>query len=395
MREPARTVYSLTGATAGATAAFLIARYLASDWVNRRASGWIKQVIDGVEQEGWRFVAFVRLIPLFPFNPLNYVLGLTRISLAQYVVASFIFMFPGALAYTYLGYAGREAIAGGEDLISERAISARPAGDRGLPAIPGEAFPRRSACASKPEALCCGAQATPQSTRGHSSIGRSFLKGLRRRTRPHRGFVQHTARPASPTNLDPSCNAILRPQRAAPSTCASAPSGSTTVPASTTIVSFSTITAPLPRSDPHACDAGDPSRHIAFLSKCGRDAKPRVLRHVGSPACLLRRTTAAWRFAPPTAFGAEPGVASRAIQQADAEGDRIGARRTGRLVHEKLSTAQLVQPGPDRALASRDGKRCWRHRSTAPVRAARLHYANGLRLQSRRDHRACHVTLSP
>ena len=113
------TVYSLTGATAGATAAFLIARYLASDWVSRRASGWIKQVIDGVEQEGWRFVAFVRLIPLFPFNLLNYVLGLTRISLAQYVVASFVFMFPGALAYTYLGYAGREAIAGGEDLIQK------------------------------------------------------------------------------------------------------------------------------------------------------------------------------------------------------------------------------------------------------------------------------------
>ena len=113
------TLYSLTGATAGATAAFLIARYLASDWVSRRASGWIKQVIDGVEHEGWRFVAFVRLIPLFPFNLLNYVLGLTRISLAQYVVASFVFMFPGALAYTYLGYAGREAVAGGEDLIQK------------------------------------------------------------------------------------------------------------------------------------------------------------------------------------------------------------------------------------------------------------------------------------
>ena len=113
------TVYNLTGATAGATAAFLIARYLASDWVSRRASGRIKQVIGGVEQEGWRFVAFVRLIPLFPFNLLNYVLGLTRISLAQYVVASFVFMFPGALAYTYLGYAGREAIAGGEDLIQK------------------------------------------------------------------------------------------------------------------------------------------------------------------------------------------------------------------------------------------------------------------------------------
>jgi len=111
------TFYNLSGATAGATVAFLAARYLASDWVHRRAGGWTRQLIDGVEKEGWRFVAFVRLVPLFPFNLLNYALGLTRISLAQYVVASCLFMLPGALAYTYLGYAGREAIGGGEGMI--------------------------------------------------------------------------------------------------------------------------------------------------------------------------------------------------------------------------------------------------------------------------------------
>ena len=111
------TLYSLTGATAGAAVAFVIARYLASDWVNRKTSGWMKQLIDGVENEGWRFVAFVRLMPLFPFNLLNYALGLTRIRLLAYVVASYIFMLPGAIAYTYLGYAGREAMAGGEGLI--------------------------------------------------------------------------------------------------------------------------------------------------------------------------------------------------------------------------------------------------------------------------------------
>jgi uncharacterized membrane protein YdjX (TVP38/TMEM64 family)/rhodanese-related sulfurtransferase/sulfur relay (sulfurtransferase) complex TusBCD TusD component (DsrE family) len=113
------TLYSLTGATLGATAAFLIARYLASDWVSRKASGWTKQLIEGVEQEGWRFIAFVRLVPLFPFNLLNYALGLTRIGLLAYVVGSYVFMFPGALAYTYLGYAGREAVAGGEGLIQK------------------------------------------------------------------------------------------------------------------------------------------------------------------------------------------------------------------------------------------------------------------------------------
>ena len=117
------TFYSLTGATAGAAAAFVIARYLASDWVSRKASGWTRQLIQGVESEGWRFVAFVRLVPLFPFNLLNYALGLTRIGLSAYVVASYIFMLPGALAYTYLGYAGREAVAGGEGLIRKGLIA--------------------------------------------------------------------------------------------------------------------------------------------------------------------------------------------------------------------------------------------------------------------------------
>lgn len=113
------TLYSLTGATLGATVAFLIARYLASDWVHRKAGGWTKQLIEGVEQEGWRFIAFVRLVPLFPFNLLNYALGLTRIGLLAYVAGSYVFMFPGALAYTYLGYAGREAVTGGEGLIQK------------------------------------------------------------------------------------------------------------------------------------------------------------------------------------------------------------------------------------------------------------------------------------
>ena len=113
------TFYSLTGATAGATVAFLIARYLASGWVARKAGGRLKRLIEGVEAEGWRFVAFTRLVPLFPFNLLNYALGLTRIPLSHYVITSLICMLPGGLAYAYLGDAGREAAAG-----SDRAIKA-------------------------------------------------------------------------------------------------------------------------------------------------------------------------------------------------------------------------------------------------------------------------------
>lgn len=113
------TFYNLTGATIGAMLSFLVARYLASDWVTHKAAGRMKQLINGVEQEGWRFVAFTRLVPLFPFNLLNYALGLTRISFSHYSLATYICMLPGAIAYTYLGYAGKEAIAGGENMIQK------------------------------------------------------------------------------------------------------------------------------------------------------------------------------------------------------------------------------------------------------------------------------------
>jgi uncharacterized membrane protein YdjX (TVP38/TMEM64 family)/rhodanese-related sulfurtransferase len=109
--------YALTGATIGASAAFAIARYVASDWVARRAGGRTRQLIDGVEKEGWRFVAFVRLVPLFPFNLVNYALGLTRIRILDYALASYVFMLPGAFAYAYLGYAGRAALAGNDGAI--------------------------------------------------------------------------------------------------------------------------------------------------------------------------------------------------------------------------------------------------------------------------------------
>ena len=113
----AGTFYSLTGATIGATGAFVAARYLAADWVRARIGTRAEQIVAGVEREDWRFVAFVRLVPLIPFNLLNYALGLTRIRLSRYVIVSYIAMLPATLAYTYLGYAGREAAAGNAGLI--------------------------------------------------------------------------------------------------------------------------------------------------------------------------------------------------------------------------------------------------------------------------------------
>ena len=111
------SLWNLLGATLGATLAFLVARYIVGDWVRHKAGGLLKRLIDGVDAEGWRFVAFVRLVPLFPFNLSNYVLGLTRIPLHHYVIATLVCMAPGAVAYTWLGHAGRGALTGEADTV--------------------------------------------------------------------------------------------------------------------------------------------------------------------------------------------------------------------------------------------------------------------------------------
>jgi uncharacterized membrane protein YdjX (TVP38/TMEM64 family) len=111
------TFYTIVGATGGASLAFLIARHLAGDWVEHKTSGILRRLKRGVEEEGWRFVAFTRLVPIFPFNLLNYAFGLTRVKFSHYAIASFFCMLPGAAAYSFIGYAGREAAVGSEGLI--------------------------------------------------------------------------------------------------------------------------------------------------------------------------------------------------------------------------------------------------------------------------------------
>lgn len=109
-------ILNLVASTAGAVLAFLIARYVAPDWIARRVAGRerFERLVAGIEAEGWRFVAFVRLVPLFPYNLLNYALGLTRIRLVDYALASLVCMIPGDIAYVYIGTAARAAMTGSE-----------------------------------------------------------------------------------------------------------------------------------------------------------------------------------------------------------------------------------------------------------------------------------------
>ncbi|MBE9504716.1 MAG: TVP38/TMEM64 family protein [Proteobacteria bacterium] len=93
------TLYTIIGATIGASLAFLVARYFARAQIENLVSGKLKAIDEGVEKKGWIFVAITRLIPLFPFNLLNYAFGLTKVKFSHFVIASFIFMLPGTAAY--------------------------------------------------------------------------------------------------------------------------------------------------------------------------------------------------------------------------------------------------------------------------------------------------------
>lgn len=97
-------VYVTIGATIGSSVSFLIARYLgrsmAEDMV-KRLVGDVKfnSLNERVVKGGWKVVAITRLIPLFPYNLLNYAYGLTNIPFGHYVTATFVFMIPGITAY--------------------------------------------------------------------------------------------------------------------------------------------------------------------------------------------------------------------------------------------------------------------------------------------------------
>ena len=112
------TVYVSIGSTLGATAAFLVGRYFARDWVAQKVAGSdrFKAIDDAVGREGWKIVGLTRLSPIFPFNLLNYAYGLTKVDLKGYFFASWVGMLPGTVMYVYIGsLAGSIATLGSQD----------------------------------------------------------------------------------------------------------------------------------------------------------------------------------------------------------------------------------------------------------------------------------------
>jgi len=104
-------IFSMTGATIGACLPFFLSRHLLQDFIRSKISAerwqWLQ---DKVNQHGWKAVAFTRLIPVFPFNLLNYLFGLTPIAFVQYLWSTFVFMLPACIAFVAFGSSLSELI---------------------------------------------------------------------------------------------------------------------------------------------------------------------------------------------------------------------------------------------------------------------------------------------
>ena len=129
-------LYSTSGATIGATAAFLLTRSVLGQPLARRFDN---RVIAEIQREfvakGWLFLAFVRLNPIFPTGPLNYLLGLTAVDTVTYVWTTFVFNLPPSIAVAWIGYSLGTFVMQGEIANTMRTILAVSAAVTALAAL--------------------------------------------------------------------------------------------------------------------------------------------------------------------------------------------------------------------------------------------------------------------
>jgi len=104
-------IFSITGATIGASVSFLISRYILGNAIKERFSysRWYF-LKEKVEQHGWKAVAFTRIVPIFPYPVLNYLFGITPIPFFHYLWSTFAFMLPACIAYVAFGSSMGELI---------------------------------------------------------------------------------------------------------------------------------------------------------------------------------------------------------------------------------------------------------------------------------------------
>ena len=97
------TIYTVFAATIGACGAFWVARIMGRGFVEKLAKGKLKTFDDSVAENGLKVMLFLRLVPLFPFNALNYAAGLSQMKFIDYLIGTLFGIIPGTFAYVYLG----------------------------------------------------------------------------------------------------------------------------------------------------------------------------------------------------------------------------------------------------------------------------------------------------
>jgi len=96
-------IYVNIGASGGAILAFLTARYLVGDWLQKRYSGRLVSFNKEMAENGYHYLLTLRFIPLFPFFLVNILAGLTRVPLATFAWTTVVGILPGSFVYIYTG----------------------------------------------------------------------------------------------------------------------------------------------------------------------------------------------------------------------------------------------------------------------------------------------------
>jgi uncharacterized membrane protein YdjX (TVP38/TMEM64 family) len=98
------SVYSVVGSTLGAVLVFSFARTSIGQPLTRRFENrLLRWLVDELATNGWRVVAFVRINPVFPSGPTNYLFGLTGLRFWTYLWSTAVFMYPLCVGFAYLG----------------------------------------------------------------------------------------------------------------------------------------------------------------------------------------------------------------------------------------------------------------------------------------------------
>ncbi len=94
------------GSNIGCHLTFWIARWLGGDVIQKfiKSDTFLEKASKQIEKNGLVFMLYVRLIPLFPFNGINYLSGLTNVTYKDYALGSLFGMIPGTVVYVYLSH---------------------------------------------------------------------------------------------------------------------------------------------------------------------------------------------------------------------------------------------------------------------------------------------------